>query len=371
MRARGTAGVETQQQGTSPTRLDPSPFCPSPGSGHHIELLWVGSRAGIEAEVVPRAGIPFETIDVAGLRGMAALQFARNLVLLGRGTRQAYGIIGRFQPDVIFVTGGYVSAPVVIAGRARRVPVVIYLPDIVPGLAIRSLAQLATRLAVSFEQSRRYLPREKVVVTGYPVRPELFGRERGAAQKNLGLNLDLKTVLIFGGSRGARRINRAVAAVLPALLELGQVIHVSGRLDIAEMERRRQALPAALKSRYHLFAYLHEQMVDALVAADLVVSRAGAATLGEFPAAGVPAVLVPYPYAGAHQAENAAVLAQAGGAIVVPDAELTGEKLLGIVSELLSDEVRLATMRANMSRLARPDAARRIAELIVETRADD
>jgi len=316
--------------------------------------------------VVPRAGIPFEAIDVAGLRGMAALQLARNLILLIRGIQQAYRITRRFQPDVIFVTGGYVSAPVVLAGRARRVPIVIYLPDIVPGLAIRSLARLATRLAVSFEESCQYLPQDKVVVTGYPVRRELFTANQAAARKNLGLDPALKTLLIFGGSRGARRINRAVADALEEVLRLGQVVHVSGRLDIADMERRREGLPAALRSRYHLFAYLHAEMIDALAAADLVVSRAGAATLGEFPAAGVPAVLVPYPYAGAHQANNAAVLAEAGGAIVVPDAELTGERLVATVHRLVTDEARLADMRASMSRLARPDAARQIAGLLWE-----
>lgn len=316
--------------------------------------------------MVPRAGIPYAAIDVAGLRGMAALQLARNVVLLLRGTQQAYRIIGRFQPDVIFVTGGYVSAPVVLAGRVRRVPIVIYLPDIVPGMAIRSLAQLATRVAVSFEESRQYLPREKVVVTGYPVRGELFSADRDSARQNLGLDPAVSTLLVFGGSRGARRINRAVVAALDELLSVCQVIHVSGRLDIAEMQQRREALPAALKDRYHLFAYLHEEMIDALAVADLVVSRAGAATLGEFPAAGLPAIVVPYPHAGAHQAENAAVLAEAGGAIIVPDDELTGDRLAETVRQALADEERLALMRIRMSRLARPDAAWRIAEMLRE-----
>jgi len=174
---------------------------------------------------------------------------------------------------------------------------------------------------------------------------------------------------VFGGSRGARRINRAVAAALDELLGVAQVIHISGRLDIADMQKRRTALPAALKDRYHLFAYLHAEMVDALTGADLVVSRAGAATLGEFPAVGVPAVVVPYPHAGAHQAENAAVLAEAGGAIVIPDDQLTGKRLAETVRQVLADEARLAAMRANMRRLARPDAARRIAEMLREEAA--
>lgn len=367
-RGRESAGFETQQQGISLTDLEPNVSAPSVShrreTGPHLELLWVGSRDGIEADVVPRAGIPFEDIDAAGLRGKALRQRVRNLMLLVRGTLQAYRIIGRFQPDVIFVTGGYISAPVVLAGRARRVPIVIYLPDIVPGLAIRSLAQLATRLAISFEASCQYLPRDKTVVTGYPVRSRLYTADQAEAGRTLDLDPNRKTVLIFGGSRGARCINQAVAGALEELLDLAQLIHVSGRLDIADMVQRRQALPGTLRNQYHLFAYLHEEMIDALVAADLVVSRAGAATLGELPAASVAAVLVPYPYAGAHQAENAAVLAEAGGAIIVSDAELTAERLLETVRELLIDEARLMTMQANMRRLARPDAAQRIAGLL-------
>lgn len=316
--------------------------------------------------MVPRAGIRFEPIAAAGLRGMALQQSVRNLARTAYGTWQAGYLISRFRPDVTFVTGGYVSAPVVLASWLKRVPVVIYLPDIVPGLAIKRLARLATHLAVSFEESRRYLPPQKTIATGYPVRAGLQAVDRAEAHRRLNLDPALKTVLVFGGSRGARRINQAVAAVAGELLELAQLIHISGRLDIAAMKQQRLTLPAVLRERYHLFAYLHEEMIDALAAADLVVSRAGAATLGEFPAAGVPAVLVPYPHAGAHQAENAAVLAEAGGAVIVPDAELTAERLLSTVHTLLTDETRLATMRANMSRLARPDAARQIANLLWE-----
>lgn len=363
----GTAGFETQQQGTSHSRLEPSSTATSrvgSDAEKRIELLWVGSQDGIEAEVVPRAGIPFTAIDVAGLRGAQSVQLIRNLARMVRATLQAYRIVGRFQPSVIFVTGGYVSAPVVLAGRIKEVPVVIYLPDIVPGLAIRSLAQLATRLAVSLEASSQYLPADKVVVTGYPVRSEFYTTDRAEAVRNLDLDPELKTMLIFGGSRGAQRINWAVAAALESLLDLGQVIHVSGQLDIADMKKRRDMLTSTLKKRYHLFDYLHERMIDALIAADLVISRAGAATLGEFPAAGVPAVLVPYPYAGAHQAENAAVLAESGGAVVVPDAEFTGERLLTTVRGILTDEDRLARMRVSMRQLARPEAAQRIVELL-------
>ena len=309
-----------------------------------------------------RAGIPFEGIDAAGVRGMGPRRLVSNVVRLARGFFQARRIIARFRPDAILVTGGYVSVPVALAGRLAGVPILIILPDVVPGLAIRVLARLAHRVAVSVPAARAYLPAEKVVVTGYPARTALYAADRDAARRRLSLDPALKTVLIFGGSSGARRINQATAAVLVDLLHLGQVIHISGRLDFEALQARRDVLPGTLQTRYRLHAYLHDEMVDALAAADLAVSRAGAATLGEFPAVGLPAVLVPYPYAGAHQHENAAVLAEAGAAEIIPDAALTGERLLTTVQELLDDEERLARMRESARRLAQPEAAVRIAE---------
>lgn len=332
------------------------------GQGPTANCLWVGRRTGIEAELVTRVGLPFEGIEAAGVRGMGPRRLAGNLLRLTRGFFQARRIIRRFRPDVILVTGGYVSVPVALAGRVAGVPILILLPDVVPGLAIRFLARLADRVAVSFEETGRYLPREKVVVTGYPVRAALYTAEREAARRRLGLDPALKTVLIFGGSSGAQRINQAAEVVLEDLLNLAQVVHISGRLDFKGLQARQAALPGTLKARYHVHAYLHDEMPDALAAADLAVSRAGAATLGEFPAVGLPAVLIPYPYAGAHQRENAAILAEAGAAVVIPDAELTGERLLAVVRELLNDGQRLAGMRANARRLARPEAARRVAE---------
>jgi UDP-N-acetylglucosamine--N-acetylmuramyl-(pentapeptide) pyrophosphoryl-undecaprenol N-acetylglucosamine transferase len=357
------------QQGTSSSNLDPGtsaaaqPRMPD-------RFLWVGSRHGIEAEVVPRAGLAFEAIDAAGIRGRGPLQAVHNLLRLAWGVSQAYRIIGRFQPNAILTTGGYVSAPVAVAGRLAHVPLVIYLPDVVPGLAIRVLARFAQVVAVSVEQSRAYLPSAKVQVTGYPVRRDLLTAVRERARERLGLASEEPVVLVFGGSRGARRINQAVSAALDSLLALARIVHVSGRLDIDELTRQRESLPPNLKERYHLFEYLHDEMIDALAAADLAVSRAGAATLGEFPARSLPAVLVPYPYAGAHQAENAAVLADRGAAVVVRDEDLTGERLLDTVQGLLADKERLAAMRRSMEQFARPDAAQSIAALVQAAATD-
>ncbi len=311
----------------------------------------------MEWELVERAGLPFQGIAAGGLRGKAPWTVALNLARLAVGMVQAWRIVGAFKPDVIFATGGFVCVPSVVAGRLRGVPSLLYLPDIEPGLAVRFLAWLVDRVAVSFEASRRYLPAGKVVVTGYPVRAELLRGSREEARRRLGLEPDGPTLLIFGGSRGAHRINAAARDAAEGLVSVAQVIHVTGYADEAWVKERQAELPPGLRQRYRVYAYLHDEMVDALLAADLAVARAGAATLGEFPAVGLPSILMPYPYSGQHQMPNARYLADAGAAVIVRDEELTGERLLTEVTQLLGDSRRLRQMRERASKLATPQAA--------------
>jgi len=331
-------------------------------------ILWVGSAGGMERELVERAQVPFEAIPAAGVHGVGLRSLPGNLLQLARGYRSARQILRRFQPDVLLFTGGYVAVPVALAGY--RVPSVLYVPDIEPGLALKVLARLADRIAVTAEDSRAFLPsRTNVTVTGYPVRPDLAVWEKRAALQVFGLSDELPVLLVFGGSSGARSINRALLAVLPELLSEMQIIHVSGKLDWAEVEAARQQLSglsgvdAGLMQRYRAFPYLHTEMGAALAASDLALSRAGASTLGEFPQAGLPAVLVPYPYAWRYQKVNADYLAQHGAAIVVLDQDLP-QRLAPVVRDLIHDTDRLEQMGRSMHFLARPDAARAIAGLL-------
>jgi UDP-N-acetylglucosamine--N-acetylmuramyl-(pentapeptide) pyrophosphoryl-undecaprenol N-acetylglucosamine transferase len=236
------------------------------------------------------------------------------------------------------------------------------LPDIVPGLAIRYLSRFATRVAVTSEESYRYFDRDKVTVTGYPVRAEIYQANREEARQKLGLEAGAKTLLVFGGSRGARSINKALVAGLRELLPVCQIVHVSGRLDAEWVAGAASSLPEELRARYHHFDYLHH-MPQALVASDLVVARAGAATLGEFPAARLPAVLVPYPHSGQHQNPNADYMARNGVAKALPDDKLQ-ERLVTTVIALLRDEEMLAAMQESARAMDRPDAAEAIAELL-------
>jgi len=305
--------------------------------------------------------LPFVSINAAPIRGRAPWTVVRNLVRMLTGIRQALREIEDFGPEAIFVTGGYVSVPVVVAGWLRWVPILIYLPDIEPGLAIRVLSRLARRVAVSVEESQRYFPAHKTTVTGYPVRSELLTADKSEAQKTLDLEEDLKILLVFGGSRGARSINLALSKVLNRLLDVCQIVHICGRLDAHWVESQRAELPAHLRARYKAYAYLHEGMAQALAAADLVVARAGAATLGEFPALGLPGVLVPYPYAGRHQELNANYLVSHGAAVKIDNADLE-EKLLPTVMDLLGNEELLIQMGERARSLARPRAAQHIAQ---------
>ena len=328
-------------------------------------LTWVGSVGGMEAELVARAGLPFIGIPAGGLHGVALLHAVRNGWQLMRGTFSALRHLRRERPDAILTTGGYVAGPVAVAAAWQRVPILVYLPDIEPAQSVKALARLATRIGVTVEDSRAFLPAEKVVVTGYPLGERITRWSRVAGRKALDLPLDDLVLLIFGGSRGARSINRALLAQLPALTEVAHVVHVSGELDWPEVSAAREALPGDVKARYHAYAYLHDEMGAAMAAADLVVCRAGASILGEFPYFGLPAILVPYPHAWRYQKVNAAWLADRGAAIVIDDAALPAQ-LAPTARALLLDTPRRETMAAAARALARPDAAQRLAELLVQ-----
>lgn len=323
------------------------------------EILWVGSLGGLEAELIGHEGLPFQAIHGGGVHGVGGRLFWINALNLARGFVEAVSIMRRFRPQAVFVTGGYITGPVALAAWVSRIPVLMYLPDIEPGLALQFIARLARKIVVTVEDSRQYFDARKVVVTGYPTRPELNGVNREQALAHFGLDPTRRTILITGGSRGARSINRAVFVALADWLKDFQVIHLSGQLDWTEAEQAGEALPANLRAYYHAFPYLHE-MGQALAAADVVVSRAGASALGEYPLFGLPAILVPYPYAWRYQKVNADYLTERGAALRLNDEDLAAQ-LAPTVRGLLADEERLNRMRAACAQAATPQAAQRIA----------
>ncbi len=328
----------------------------------------------MEAELVTREGIPFEAIPAAGVHGVGLSALPGNLWRLYRGFRQARRLLRRFQPQVMFFTGGFVAVPVALAGRLpgrgyTRPHNLLYVPDIEPGLALKTLARFADRIAVTVEDSRRYFsPRAEVVVSGYPTRANLDAWSVEAAREAFDLSASLSTLLVLGGSKGARSINRAVLGSLEALLSEMQVLHVSGKLDWAEVEQARSGLPIALRNRYKAYPYLHAEMGAALRVADLAVARAGASTLGELPLFALPAILVPYPYAWRYQQVNAEYLAERGAAVILQDSALPSA-LLPTVQRLMGDADQLRKMRAAMGALSRPAAGQMLAKQLVSLAA--
>lgn len=313
------------------------------------------------------SGLPFAAVAAAPFVGRGALGRLRALVSLGHGLWQSWRLAGRRRPQAVLVTGGYVCVPVALAAWLRRVPLYIYLPDIEPGRAVRFLARFARRIAVTAAAAAERLPAGKTLVTGYPTRPELRSVDRGAARRRWSLTEADRLLIVFGGSQGSRRINGAVAAAAPRLLERCHILHLSGPLDLAAAGAARDTMPEAWRGRYHLEAYLDSaEMAQALAAADLAVCRAGAAILGELPALGLPAVLVPLPISGGHQWPNARVLQDAGAAEVLADADCSGPALADLVLGLLADPDRLRDMGRKARSLDRPRAAEAIWAMVAQ-----
>jgi UDP-N-acetylglucosamine--N-acetylmuramyl-(pentapeptide) pyrophosphoryl-undecaprenol N-acetylglucosamine transferase len=341
------------------------------------DVMWIGSQEGLERDLVTQTGLQFEAVPGGQVVGVGVLRAMKSLMRMAKGTLRALTIVRCFRPDVLLTTGGWVTVPVTLAAWLRRVPIVIFLPDIEPGSAIRALSRFATRIATVTDDSARYLRPGLTTTTGYPVRPSLLqaagydscGQSTGPAQKvksahSFGLDPAQSTVLVMGGSRGARSINEALKAILPDLLPDCQIIHISGTLDWPWVSELPATLPDDLRARYSPHPYLHDEaMANALAAADVVVSRAGAGVLGEFTLFGLPAILVPYPHAWRYQKVNADYLANHGAAVHLTDDQLAGD-LLPTLRRLLGNEAMRSAMAANARALAVPDAARRVVDLL-------
>ena len=331
------------------------------------QVRWVGTRGEMEERLVPRAGYQLELIHGGAIVGVAPQVMLMNAVKLAWSFPAAMKLVNAFQPQVMLMTGGYMSLPVALACWLRRVPIAIYLPDVEPGKAIKSLIRLATKIACTTEGSRAYVPPEKMVVTGYPVREALraaLALTKAEALARFELEATRPTLFVFGGSRGAWAINKALMDILPELLPTVQVIHISGTLTWPQVEAQAATLPPELRPYYRPFPYLHEEMGMAFRAADLVVARAGASMLGESPAFGLPSILVPLTFAWRYQKVNADYLTEHGAAIQLTDKTLD-EKLLPAIMGLILNKARLAAMGAAATALDKPEASTHIAQLVL------
>jgi UDP-N-acetylglucosamine--N-acetylmuramyl-(pentapeptide) pyrophosphoryl-undecaprenol N-acetylglucosamine transferase len=326
------------------------------------EVLWVGSEGGMEADLVATRGIPFLSVPAAGVHGVGISKLPGNIIKLIKGIAASQKILRQFKPDVLLFTGGFVAVPMALAGV--RVNSLLYVPDIEPGLAIRTLARYSDKIALTAANSIKYFKStKKLVITGYPTRDDFTVKSKEESRRRLGLKNTLPVLLVIGGSKGAHLINEALLPNLPVLLQIYQVVHLSGTADLQECQDLKAKMLPELSQNYHPYAYLHDEISDAFSSADLAISRAGASVLGELPMVGLPAILVPYPFAWRYQKVNADYLADKGASIVVNNSELKSQ-LVPLVNQLFVEKSRLSSMSKIMASLATPQAASKLADLV-------
>ena len=315
---------------------------------------------------MPPSGIRLRLLLLRSLRSVERdVHLVLDPIRLALSVPQALWWLGRRRPAAIFTTGGYVAIPVLMAARLLGIPSLLWEGNVIPGRSVRATARLASAVAVAFAATCPLLPSaRRCYVTGTPIR-DILALDRLAAREALGIPASARLIVVFGGSQAVRRFNDAVTTALPRLVERAYVVHLAGEEGQATAEAARASLPAEVRDRYRPAAFLGEHLLEALAAADLVVSRAGSSTLAEVSAFGLPFVVVPYPYAGAHQRANAAELVAAGAARLVADEDFDAEALLENVATILDDPSRHATMAAAARERGRPGAADAAAEILL------
>ncbi len=337
-------------------------------AGH--ELIFAGTPQGMEARLAREAGIEFLAIRSYGWDRSRPWTILVAACVMAVATADALAALARRRPDVVAAFGGYVSIPFGVAAALTRTPLVIAEQNAVPGLANRVLSRWATAVSIAFESSRGLLRRpERATLTGNPVRPSVLSASRDAGRAMFGAQADQPTLLVFGGSRGARHINQATVRAHDALMGVDglRVLHVAGRTEAENLRQELSSVPGWDPARYHVVDYV-DRMGDALAGADLVVARAGATSIAEITVVGRAAVLVPYPFAtDDHQSLNARSVADAGAAVVVEDADLDGEGYVRTLLSLLKDGAERSRMARASATLGRPHAAAAFARLAVES----
>ncbi len=332
------------------------------------EFLYVGSKIGLENTLIPNEGIPFVTIDVRGLERKISF---RNLVTLGKTAGsliKAEHIIHKFKPDVVIGTGGFVCGPVLLAASLSGIPTLVQEQNVIPGVTNTILSRFVKCVALGYEEAAERFKRKDILVyTGNPVRKDILTGTKDHGRALLGLDPDKFTLLVAGGSRGARSINNAMIEVHRYFRDSKdiQILHVTGDHEYDRIVGQLEGIDG--KGRYgegsHIIPYLHH-MPEALAAADLAVYRAGAVGLAELTVRGLPAILIPYPYAAEdHQRYNAQALVMCGAAKMILDKMLTGRELLEEIVHLKNDPEALKRMAQASKSKGRPQAAHDIAEL--------
>ncbi|AVK63257.1 undecaprenyldiphospho-muramoylpentapeptide beta-N-acetylglucosaminyltransferase [Lactobacillus sp. CBA3606] len=320
------------------------------------EVLYVGTHRGLESRIVPERGIDFKTIKIQGFKRSLSLQNFKTIGLFLKSVVTARRYIKAFKPDVVVGTGGYVSGAVVFAASQMHIPTVIHEQNSVVGVTNKFLSHFVNKIAISFESARSQFPAKKVVMTGNPRAQQVANIQKTAALKALGLSDEQPTVLIFGGSRGAERINQATLAAIPELNQRSyQTLFVTGQVHYDKI--RNGLGKTALAPNVKIVPYI-KNMPAILPEIAAILGRAGATSIAEITALGIPSILVPSPYVtNDHQTKNAQSLVDAGAAELIKETDLTAASLLTAVDGLMLSADQRQKMAANAKGLGMPDAA--------------
>ena len=340
-----------------------------------VEILFVGAERGLEKDLVPKAGYHFRTVHISSFhRSFKPHEIKHNLISacnLLRSPREARAILREFQPDVVIGTGGYASFPLVKAAAKAGIPTAVHESNMVPGLTTEMLEPFANRIMVGFESCRKYYKHpQKVAVTGTPVREDFFALTKAQAKEQLGVNDGRPLVVSFWGSLGASGMNQQMVdfLALEAAKEPFHHIHAAGSGNLTALKHALKERGVVLSAHPALDVreYIYD-MARVCRAADLVICRAGASTISELTALGVPALMVPSPYVtNNHQEKNARALEESGGAVVLLERECSGQALFQAASGILRDEERRAEMERSMLSLGIRDAGERIWQTVLE-----
>lgn len=329
------------------------------------EFLYVGTHRGLENKIVPETGISFKTIKIQGFKRKLSFENIKTVQLFIESIKRSKEILREFKPDVVIGTGGYVSGSVVYAAARMKIPTIVHEQNSVPGITNKFLSRFADKVGICFPDAAQYFPESKTVLVGNPRAQEVVTSGKSEVLEQYGLLPDIPTVLIFGGSQGALKINQAVIQALPQFSQKEyQVLYASGdryyneiseRFDIEKISRNLSLQP-----------YI-KNMTDVMANVDLLIARAGATSIAEFTALGLPGILIPSPYVtNDHQTKNAQSLVNAGAVKMIADADLTGDKLVEAVDEIMNDPEKRERMAKASRQEGIPDAAERLWTLVNE-----
>ncbi|NLY86481.1 MAG: undecaprenyldiphospho-muramoylpentapeptide beta-N-acetylglucosaminyltransferase [Tissierellia bacterium] len=331
----------------------------------NAKILYVGTKKGLEAELVPKEGLEFKTIRVKGLpRRLNKESFiaAKELIL---GLLDAKKILDDFKPDVVIGTGGYVCGPVVYVAKKKKIPALIHEQNAYPGITNKILSRYVDKVAVTFEESKKYFKHpNRVVKTGNPIRREILEINKEAAYKKLNIEKNKPFILSFGGSGGQKKLNDAIFDFIKRGIKDLQLIHVTGKRFYDEFMDKIKKSNIVLDENIRIFPYFY-QIPEAINIATLVITSAGAITLAEIAAVGVPSILIPKSYtAENHQEYNARAFEKNGACVLVLEKDLNNIRLDDIIYSIIRDDKKLSNMRKNSKKMGQIDAAEKIYELI-------